>query len=434
MNQLVVEVTTIRGGSVAGRPVVAASIGGGGAVALTQSSTREFAGPLPAAGEFDITVTAEAAPDFWADSGSCSVAIPTGGRAAVTVTNQSGGAITAAAIEGTPPNVTVRVRMSVSKMRDVSQEVASAFGSPKPAMQWPDEMMLNPSGTGAAVLRGSITATAVDSSRFIVGKWRSNGIRVGIYLPKAGVSNPGCINIFAKPPKHGGWDAPGIFGFYMFWGEMGDVVPKHLIAQTEAGGKPYAVAMPAPEDGTALTYGNSQSGLLELAEEIDVLIRRKVLRQQGALANVQKIALSCFSRGAMAWSSVMRGPKNGSFLDRMRGLWLLDGHLDSGYQEFAAVAHAWQRGGADRTIRVYASESNFTQLMDSRAGSTAPGAGGSWQWKSSQTVPGGFSASSYTFMPSSLWAMWNPGAEKGIGAHQLIPNTCMSHALMTSGA
>jgi len=220
----------------------------------------------------------------------------------------------------------------------------------------------------------------------------------------------------------------------MFWGEMGDVTPKHLVAQTEAGGSPYAIAMPAPEDGTALTYGNSQSGLLELSEEIDVLIRRRILGQQGALANVQKIALSCFSRGAMAWSSVMVGAKNGGFLDRLRGLWLLDGHLDSGYEQFAAAALAWQRGSSDRTIRVYASESKFTQLMDSGAGTTTKGPAGSWQWKSPMTVPGGFAASEYTFMPSALWAMWNPSAERGIGAHQLIPNTCMSHALMTSGA
>ena len=432
MNRLVVEVTTIRGGSVSGRPTVTASIGGAPAFTLAQSSPREFTCPLSATGDFDMTVTAEAAPDFWADSGSCSASIPNVGRAAVTLSGGGGGAITFAGFEGSPGFLTLRLRISVSKLRDVSQEIQSAFGSPKPAMTWPDEMMLNPSGTGTAVLRGSILPTAVDSSRFIVGKWRSNGIRVGIYLPKAGLSTPGCINIFAKPPKHGGWDAPGIFGFYMFWGEPGDVVPKHLVAQTEASGKPYAIAMPAPEDGTALTYGNSQAGVLELAEEIDVLIRRKILRQQGALASLQKLALSCFSRGTMAWSSVMGGGANGGFLDRMRGLWLLDGHLDSGYAEFANVAHAWQRGSPDRTIRVYSSEGNFSEMMTG-TGSRTPGPAGSWQWRSAATVPGGFAATNYTFMPSSLWAMWNPAAEKGIGAHQLIPNTCMSHALKTSG-
>jgi hypothetical protein len=432
MNQVIIEVTTLRGGPVPGRVTATADVDGA-PIALKPSSAREFTGPLPASGSFQLNVMAEAAPDFWADSGTASVTIPSGpGRSSVTLSQSGAGAITDASLEGTSPNLTLRVRIAIAKLRDVTADTPGmAFGSPKPAMHWDGEMMLNPSGTGAGVFRGSIQNTDVNNARFLVGKWRSNGIRIGIYLPKAGVANLGQINIFAKPPKHDGWTAPGIFGFYMFWGEPGDVIPKHLIAQAEAGGAPYILAMPAPEDGTALTYGNNQSGVLELAEEIDVLVRRKLLRQQAVRPDVKKIALTCFSRGAMAWSSVMRGDRNDAFLGKLRGIWLLDGHLDSEYQGFAGAVQSWQRGGPDRTIRIYASESKFTQFMNS--GSVTQGPAGSWQWKSPMTVPGGFAATSYTFLPSSLWALWNPAAEKGIGAHQLIPNTCMSHALLTSG-
>jgi hypothetical protein len=436
MTELVVEVTTIRGGSVPGRVTGSSRVGLRTPEGLHQTSAREFTASLPESGNFDLTVTAGAAPDYWEDSGTCSVTIPSGpGRASVQVSGVTGGPITAATWEGRPPNLTLRVVMSVSKLRDATKDTPGMnFGSPRPAMRWDDEMMLNPSGKGAGVLRGSIVGFPADQSRFVVGMWRSNGIRVGIYLPRAGVTNPGHINIFFKPPKHDNWTAPGIFGDYMFWGEAGDLEKKQLVGQTEAGGKPYIIALPSPEDGRELTYNNSQAGVLELAEEIDVLVKRKILRQQGARPDVQRIALTCFSRGAMGVQTVMTGAGNNAFLDRLRGLWILDGHLDSGYAAFANAAHAWQRGGTDRTIRVYASESKFTEMMDGRGGTKSEGAGGSWQWRASSTVPGGFAPSSYTFMPAGLWTLWNAAQERAVTTHQLIPATCMSHALMTSGA
>jgi hypothetical protein len=435
VRRLILEITTIRGDPVPGRVSATAEMrgAGGGTLTLTSRSAREFGAELPQSGTFELVVSAEAAPDFWPARGVCFLSLPPEPqRISVTLSSGSAGDVADATIEGTGTDRVIRVRLPVARLADVTAEGGVGFGSPRPAMQWTGEPMTDPAGSGAGVLRGAVAPTTVLPANLIVGRWRSSGIRMAIYLPRAARTAPGHVNIFAKPPRSGGWQALGIIGFYCVWGEPGDPAPKHLVGQTEAGGSPHILVMPTPEDGTSLTYGNTQAGLLDLAEEVDVLVRRRLLGETGPRPALRSIALSCFSRGATAWAAVLGGARHPAFLDRLRGFWLLDGHLDDGYDAFAARVLAWQRGGADRTVRCYSTEGKFAALM-AGAGKRTAGPKGAWEWRSDATVPGGFAAVSYHFLPPALWEEWNATAARAPGPHQLVPNLCMSHALGTSG-
>ncbi|HSY93367.1 MAG TPA: hypothetical protein VK812_18535 [Candidatus Binatus sp.] len=410
MLKVVIKTVTIRGTPVTFQVTAALQIARPTAsdVPLTRVAPGVYSCNLPE-GDMSIAATAES-PDYWKTETRVMISpLPR------IHFGTSGVGKTVDVDFGTNP-ITLTITLTMQKVSDVRQSMGISFGSPQTVMDFGPQI-LNPSGSGITLFNQTPTPAALLQQNLYMMKWKSSGTIVGVYVPQA-AGNLGNYNVFFKPPRHGGWTTPGVTGLYMTWTGARD--HKCLIAQTELSKSSYIVCFAFEEDGPLPAYGQHQSGLMELLEEIDYYLRLD-FKGSADRPDVRNVALSCFSAGAEHVKNVCGGPGS-VLLSKLKGLFILDGN------DFDISSLA----NGNRAIRIYVAERKFNSVLNS-PGSTVQGPNGSFEFHSTGNIASGNPAIIYLYVPLAFWHAYDPSFTDWMSVHQKIPGFFESHALKTSG-
>lgn len=402
---------------------------------LPRKDSRTYEAALPLALESEIEITARSS-DFWPATGVVSVSVPLDASLRPMATKRDGpdnAAVTDFEIVREGADRVLVVELRVQKLRlDASLPV-----SEDTALAWDGEPIVNPFGAGAALLRAREQRARMVPQNFLVARWKAGGIRMGIYIPAAARPRLGHYTYFFKPAPHG-MDGLGVIGFYML-GNKGDPMPKHLSAQLELSGAPTVLCMPSPEDGPGLTFKNTQTGMIDLADETDAFLRGRI-EGRAAVKAAPRLAMACFSRGMAGVHTVLSSGKNDRFQSSLTSLFLLDGHLSGDATDFTTQVLSWFRGGSQRSVRAY--HSYATPLAGLVAGAADALAGllqrnaalaGVVELHGGPDVAGGFKALSYASFPAAFFKAWDPARSERVDNHQIVPAIFFGHALKTSG-
>jgi hypothetical protein len=380
-------------------------------VPLTRLGPGVYSCNLPDS-EMSIAATAES-PDYWKSETRVDIhSLSTSRRMSVTT---FGLGKTVDLDIGANP-ITLTITLTMQKVSDVRGGMGISFGSPQTVMDFGTQI-LNPSGSGITLLNQTPTPAALLQDHLFMMKWKSSGTIVGVYVPQA-AGNLGNYNVFFKPPRHGGWTTPGVTGLYMTW--TGNREHKCLIAQTELSKSSYILCFAFEEDGPLPAYGQHQSGLMELLEEIDYYLRL-VFNGSADGPNVGNVALSCFSAGSEHVKNVCSG-QGSILLSKLKGLFILDGN------DFDISGLA----NGSRAIRIYVAAQKFKSVLKS-PGATVQGPNGSFEFHSSGNISSGNPAVIYLYVPEPFWQAYDPSFADWMSVHQKIPGFFQSHALKTSG-
>lgn len=416
MPKILVDVVTIWGTPATGPVSVGLTVTAPNAapeVTLQRGTARLFSYDLPDV-EQTFTVSA-ASSNFWTAAASISFHPNPGGRKSVTLFGIAHKADLSTAGGAT----TITVTITLQQLADVSKAMGISFGTPHKVMDVQSDI-LNPGGSGSTLFNIRPSTAPVSQARLFILKWKSSGTSIGVYVPQAALRNLGNYNLFFKPPKHGGWTTQGVVGLYMAWN--GNLEHKSLIAQTELSGSSYILCLAFEEDGPLPAYGTSQSGVLNLLEEIDYFLRLYLTGTQ-ASPQVGKVAMSCFSAGANHVSTIIRTFPT-TLLAKLKGLFVLDGN------DFDLTPLS---GVNDRAIRIYVSAEKFKSVPQTTAGTTKRGPNGSFEFRSAAKLSSGDPAVIYFYAPWQVWQTYDPRFGDWMSVHQVIPSYFQSHALKTSG-
>lgn len=380
-------------------------------VPLTRVAPGVYSCNLPDS-DMSIVATAES-PDYWKSETRVDIRpLPSSRR--MSVRTFGVGKTVDLDIAANP--ITLTITLTMQKVADFRPGMGISFGSPQTVMDVGSQI-LNPSGSGITLFNQTPTAAALLQDHLYMMKWKSSGTTVGVYVPQA-AGNLGNYNVFFKPPRHGGWTTPGVTGLYMTWTGARD--HKCLIAQTELSKSSYILCFAFEEDGPLPAYGQHQSGLMELLEEIDFYLRL-VFNGSADGPAVRNVALSCFSAGAEHVKNVCSGQGN-VLLSKLKGLFILDGN------DFDISSLT----NGNRAIRIYVAARKFNSVLNS-PGSTVQGPNGSFEFHSSGNISSGNPAVIYLYVPPPFWQAYDPSFTDWMSVHQKIPGFFQSHAFKTSG-
>jgi hypothetical protein len=380
-------------------------------VPLTRVGPGMYSCNLPD-NDMSIAATAES-PDYWKSETRVDIH-PLPSSRKMSVTTFGVGKTVDLDIGANP--ITLTITLTMQKVSDVRRGMGISFGSPQTVMDFGSQI-LNPGGSGTTLFNQIPTSAALLQDRLFMMKWKSSGTIVGVYVPQA-AGNLGNYNVFFKPPRHGGWTTPGVTGLYMTW--TGNREHKCLIAQTELSKSSYILCFAFEEDGPLPAYGQHQSGLLELLDEIDYYLRL-VFNGSADRPYVRNLALSCFSAGAEHVKNICSG-RASVLLSKLKGLFILDGN------DFDISGLA----NGDRAIRIYVAARKFNSVL-SGPGVTIQGPNGSFEFHSSGKISSGDPAVTYLYAPPAFWQTYDPSFTDWMSVHQKIPGFFQSHALKTSG-
>ena len=415
MPTILMDVVTIRGVPVTSAVAVGLTVTTPTAAAavIVPRSGRFFAYTLPEETQ-SFRITAASDP-YWPADLSVSYSPGAGGRSSVShvgiahsIDKNTVGGVT-----------TLTVTLVLQQVSNVTSMMGHSFSNPYNVMDV-QAKILNPGGSGSSLFNMTPAKVGVTPQRLWVLKWKSTGTCIGVYVPQAGM-RLGNYNLFFKPRRHLQTTTPDALGIYMTW--QGDLLHKMLVAQTEISGSSYILCLAFEEDGPLPAYGSSQSGVVDLLEEIDYFLR---LNLTGTQANpaVGKVALSCFSAGATRVAQII-GTAPTVLLGKVKGLFILDGN------DFNVNMSSF---GRDLALRIYVSEQKFKAIPQKNlAGAVTSGPGGSFEYRSPATISSGDPAVTYFYAPWEVWKTYDVRFANWMSVHQVIPGRFMSHALKSSG-